>query len=152
VAYLDGWRGLAILGVLFAHFFTSAGLNAGRLGVELFFVLSGRLMAEILFVRNMSVRKFIPRRFSRVYPALLIFVSTLLVASSWLGVLGISPLSAAASLTFTYNYYSIYIDRNPFLDHIWSLCIEEHMYFALAIISIIVRKTNGMRFLSCLAS
>jgi len=73
ISALDGWRGLAILGVLFDHFVTKSGINLGRFGVELFFVLSGRLMAEILFVQKMPLDFFL-RRFSRVYPALFVFV------------------------------------------------------------------------------
>jgi peptidoglycan/LPS O-acetylase OafA/YrhL len=80
---LDGWRGLAILGVLFDHFVTKSGINLGRFGVELFFVLSGRLMAEILFVQKMPLNVFFLRRFSRVYPALFVFVlgSGLIIAT-----------------------------------------------------------------------
>ena len=55
------------------RFVTKSGINLGRFGVELFFVLSGRLMAEILFVQKMPLDFFL-RRFSRVYPALFVFV------------------------------------------------------------------------------
>ncbi|MER8439084.1 hypothetical protein NKH36_02770 [Mesorhizobium sp. M1312] len=50
LAHLDGWRGLSIVLVLIGHFFPVPGINLGVMGVEFFFVLSGRLMAEILFV------------------------------------------------------------------------------------------------------
>src|ERR1700761_7320849 len=49
---LDNWRGWAILLVLIGHFFETDGDSLGRLGVELFFVLSGRLMADLLFVKR----------------------------------------------------------------------------------------------------
>jgi peptidoglycan/LPS O-acetylase OafA/YrhL len=50
LSYLDGWRGLAIICVLAGHFLFIKSFNLGPFGVELFFVLSGRLMADILFV------------------------------------------------------------------------------------------------------
>lgn len=50
---LDGWRAAAIIGVLIGHFVQVPGFNAGRFGVELFFVLSGLLMAQLLFVKKL---------------------------------------------------------------------------------------------------
>ena len=49
VDYLDGWRGIAILLVLMEHFFGVREINVGRMGVDVFFVLSGMLMSNILF-------------------------------------------------------------------------------------------------------
>ena len=82
IAYLDGWRGLAVLLVFVGHFITTWGVNYGRLGVELFFVLSGRLMAEILFERELDLGKFYWRRFSRVFPALLVFATVIYFAAA----------------------------------------------------------------------
>jgi len=45
--YLDGWRGLAILLVLEGHFLSILPLNTGRLGVDVFFCLSGFLMRAL---------------------------------------------------------------------------------------------------------
>jgi peptidoglycan/LPS O-acetylase OafA/YrhL len=56
LAYLDGWRGLSIALVLIGHFVPVPGINLGVLGVEFFFVLSGRLMAEILFIEHIGSR------------------------------------------------------------------------------------------------
>ena len=80
--HLDGWRGIAVSLVLLGHFWGDAHLWSGmsKLGVALFFVLSGRLMSEILFVRKSRLSTFFLRRFSRVYPALLVFVSVTTIA------------------------------------------------------------------------
>lgn len=82
VRVLDGFRGLAIVLVLVGHFLPLPGINLGRLGVELFFVLSGRLMAEILFERGARLGPFFQRRFARVYPTLLVFSTTLWLAAT----------------------------------------------------------------------
>lgn len=61
ILYLDGVRGLAIVLLMVGHFLTTRGVNFGRLGVELFFVLSGRLMAEILFVDRCEIGDVAPQ-------------------------------------------------------------------------------------------
>ena len=66
VASLDGWRGLSLLLVFIGHF--TAYYEAAALGVELFFVLSGRLMADILILRREPIGTFFWRRASRILP------------------------------------------------------------------------------------
>jgi peptidoglycan/LPS O-acetylase OafA/YrhL len=137
LAYLDGWRGLSIALVLIGHFFPVPGISLGVMGVEFFFVLSGRLMAEILFVERYPLKAFFKRRFSRIYPALLVFVIASMIALSGTFV-AFKWKAALTALTFTYNYAGILIDRAGALDHIWSLCVEEHAYVILALISFVV--------------
>ena len=72
--YLDGWRGLAISLVLIGHFYTGSPGFLGRLGVDVFFVLSGFLMSGLLFVQRQPLRIFYRRRISRVLPAFVIYV------------------------------------------------------------------------------
>ncbi|MER8786816.1 acyltransferase [Mesorhizobium sp. M0983] len=137
LAYLDGWRGLSIALVLIGHFFPVPGINLGVLGVEFFFVLSGRLMAEILFVEHYPLKKFFKRRFSRIYPALMVFVVAAVVALSGTFI-AFKWKAALTALTFTYNYAGILVTRAGALDHIWSLCVEEHAYVILALIGVVV--------------
>jgi peptidoglycan/LPS O-acetylase OafA/YrhL len=140
-AYLDGWRGLSILAVLIGHFLNLHGFNAGRFGVEMFFVLSGRLMAEILFIKDTPLPSFFKRRISRVWPALFVFIIAMwLIFGRTENDLHVDYQTVLSTLTFTYNYYSIYVEHTPVLDHIWSLCIEEHTYIMLAIIALLSRK------------
>src|SRR3954468_19104575 len=80
IAYLDGWRGLAILAVPIGHFVPSLG-QAGSLGVELFFVLSGRLMASILFEEKIPAEQLFAGRFSRIYPGLLLYCAAIFFVS-----------------------------------------------------------------------
>lgn len=140
-AYLDGWRGLSILAVLIGHFMSIHGFNAGRFGVEMFFVLSGRLMAEILFIKHTPLPSFFKRRISRVWPALFVFIIAMwLIFGRTENDLHVGYQSVLSTLTFTYNYYSIYVEHSPVLDHIWSLCIEEHTYILLAFVAFLSRK------------
>src|SRR5690348_911910 len=72
LSYLDGWRGFSILMVLLAHFVMHE--DVGFIGVQMFFALSGRLMADILFAERFPLKEFYKRRFARIYPGLFVFV------------------------------------------------------------------------------
>ena len=128
LAYLDGFRALAIGGVLIDHFVTSQGYNAGRLGVELFFVLSGRLMAQILFVEKAPLGFFYYRRFSRVWPTMALFIAVLAILPVFMSVGQIPATAVLSGLTYTSNYVTLTAGRFPWTDHLWSLCVEEHTY------------------------
>lgn len=136
IEYLDGWRAIAIISVLIGHFTYIGGINFGRFGVELFFVLSGRLMAEILFVKKQPLGLFLKRRVARVWPALFVFVAIAAI---------IYPVPLAHILgaaTFTQNYISIYVSRVPELDHLWSLSIEEWSYLFLAMTAAVIGTSS----------
>jgi peptidoglycan/LPS O-acetylase OafA/YrhL len=135
--YLDGWRGISIVAVFVGHFVGLQIANWGSLGVELFFALSGRLMAEILFVQKMPARPFLIRRFNRVWPVLLVFIVTLLVVSRLTTRLG-PPLdftTATGALTFTLGYLRLAGFGWHASEHIWSLCVEEHGYAILLVVA-----------------
>jgi len=140
LAYLDGWRGLSILAVLVGHFIGSAFIDLGRLGVEMFFVLSGRLMAQILFVERFPLREFYRRRISRILPALIVFLAISCLVFRSDPYLGAKFKAAAASLAFIYNYLAAAGHRSAIFDHTWSLCIEEHSYILLALLAWAVRR------------
>ncbi len=140
LTHLDGWRGLAVALVVIGHFGAdSLWYRTSTFGVELFFVLSGRLMAEILFVRRTDLPSFFIRRFSRVFPALLAFVVVTAIALDGTPY-GYGIMAAMTALTFTLNYAMLYVHRIPVLDHLWSLCVEEHAYLILAAFAYLARR------------
>lgn len=65
LAYLDEWRGLCIPAVLAGHFLPIHDPDLSYTRVAIFFVLSGRLMADILSVKMFPLCVFHIRRFSR---------------------------------------------------------------------------------------
>jgi peptidoglycan/LPS O-acetylase OafA/YrhL len=140
LAYLDGWRGLSILAVLVGHFIGTAFIDLSRLGVEMFFVLSGRLMAQILFVERFPLHEFYRRRIARILPALVVFLGISCLVFRNDPYLGAKFKAAAASLAFIYNYLAAAGHRSAIFDHTWSLCVEEHSYILLAILAWAVRR------------
>ena len=139
LTYLDGWRAVAIAFVLFDHFGSSRYFNTGILGVEFFFALSGRLMAQILFVERAPLGTFYYRRFTRVWPSLAVLVAALLLWSRAHPAFGVGLPQAAVALTYMYNYAAYFGLATEPLDHLWSLCVEEHSYLFLGLLAALAR-------------
>ncbi len=134
IDYLDGWRGLAILVVLVAHFGHLERTNIGLFGVELFFVLSGLLMARILYEQRMPIGEFYRRRIARIFPLFYLFVFTILIMEMARGA-HVSWKEALSLSTFTRTYVG-YVFNDPFpVHHLWSLNVEEHCYLLLALVA-----------------
>lgn len=150
---LDNWRGWAILFVLLGHFFDVRGANVARLGVELFFVLSGRLMADLLFVKRMALPRFFYRRFTRVLPVSLLFIVTSFIVFP-AGIDQLQAKAALASAAMVVNYTQLVGIGSAVTGHYWSLCVEEHSYLALGLLAWMLRRRGhpaGMRpALACL--
>lgn len=134
----DGWRGLAILLVLVGHFTFSQWIWEERMGVDIFFVLSGMLMSNILFVKRMQMRDFYIRRFSRVIPTLALFLCAAYAVSLILNY-DFSLTEIIASLFFIRTYFPVdpeYFTATPPTGHLWSLSVEEHSYVIMSLLSL----------------
>jgi peptidoglycan/LPS O-acetylase OafA/YrhL len=135
--YLDGWRGLAIALVLEDHFvgIMLPFFDAGRLGVDIFFCLSGFLMAGILFQQRQPLPKFYKRRISRILPAFVAFVSCVYLYAA-LQRVPFTLAEVAATLVFMRTYLpadvGIWATSVP-VGHLWSLNIEEHAYMFMSV-------------------
>lgn len=139
---LDGLRALAVLMVVAHHAFPG-WLPGGFLGVDVFFVISGYLISQIL-MRSIDgggpfrVVEFYRRRIQRIFPALILVVTVTLALGWWLTwpqeyrQLG---QHAAANAVFLLNielasesgYFDNAAQLKPLL-HLWSLSVEEQFY------------------------
>jgi len=136
IKYLDGWRGIAIILVLISHFSNLPGFREGRLGVDLFFVLSGLLMSQILFEKRTNLVTFYKRRVSRIVPLFVLYASTAFMLSS-----NYSQAEVIGTFTFLRTYYPlephIWSSAVP-VDHYWSLNVEEHCYVLMGLLSAVI--------------
>ena len=149
IDYLDGWRGLAIALVLQEHFFKIKGISSGRLGVDIFFCLSGLLMAKLLFVKQTPLKLFYARRISRIIPVFLLYVFTVYLIAYFVG----KPIDVTeifSTVAFLRTYYpqvpNIWQQFTVPTGHLWSLNIEEHCYVLMSLFTLIafLKKREGI--------
>lgn len=137
---IQGLRAVAVLAVIIFH--AGLFLPGGYLGVDMFFVISGYVVGGLLLRRTESLKSFWVARFMRLAPAsIVLIVVTLLIflAFFWADSYRSLPITALAGLFFganvaievtTGDYFDAEATLNPLL-HIWSLSVEEQIYFVL---------------------
>ena len=138
LAGLDGVRGLAALLVVFGHarqFEPLRGadgwlaIDLARLGVTIFFVLSGFLITTLLIEERarrgkVSLRDFYVRRALRIFPPFYLYVAVVALLA-WIGWVDLMPGDLLHALVYTMNYHP---ERAWELGHLWSLAVEEQFY------------------------
>ena len=142
---LDGWRGIAIAIVLLSHFGTLANYLPferallGRMGVDFFFVLSGLLMSNILFVKRTTLKTFYQRRISRIFPVFVTYV-TVVYSAGWF----LFRSEESGNYLYTLFFLRSYLPSAPNIwrtdlpvNHLWSLNVEEHSYVILSLLTLI---------------
>lgn len=117
-------------------------LKGGFMGVDVFFVISGFLISTIIFENldngTFSFSEFYVRRIKRIFPALLIVLTVMLVFG-WFGLLADEYRQHAkhtmAGIGFVANFvlwgeagYFDNLSETKHLLHLWSLGIEEQFY------------------------
>ncbi len=140
---IQGIRALAVLAVMFNH--ASLGpLPGGYVGVDVFFVVSGFLITQLLLREGhrsfrVSLAGFYARRARRILPAAsLVLVSTVLFSVLTLSYLDSIQVAKdavwsalfAANINFGVqgaDYFSQDAGTSP-LQHYWSLAVEEQFY------------------------
>lgn len=151
-------RGLAVTFVVLFHLET-IGLSSGFLGVDVFFVVSGFLMA-ILYKKG-EAKKFFERRAKRLLPAYFATVIFTLLASLFIVLpseLGKVVTQSIYSLFFANNIgfwmqnsYFSKSDFNPLL-HLWSLGVEIQFYLIVPLLIWFFRKSKIFLLLALLSS
>jgi peptidoglycan/LPS O-acetylase OafA/YrhL len=144
----DGWRGIAIALVLCGHFYDIKWLWEDRMGVDVFFVLSGMLMSRILFEKRLSLRDFYIRRLSRVFPVLLAYIG-FIYCVSWLHAIDFSASEVLSTAAFLRTYYPTdpgIWDTQVAIGHLWSLNVEEHAYIMLSLLTLFFINTRYIAF------
>ena len=159
---IQGLRGIAVLLVVIYH--TGFAFPGGFIGVDMFFVISGFVITQVLLreyeeTGKLSLSHFYARRARRLIPALsVVTIFTLLIS-----LVAMSPFgeqqqiikTALASTFFAGNIHLFAMDSyealkdNP-LRHLWSLGVEEQFYWIYPILFIGILRTARKRFYSTL--
>jgi peptidoglycan/LPS O-acetylase OafA/YrhL len=146
---LDGLRGLAILLVVVYHNFGFIDVFFfGWLGVDLFFVLSGFLITDILLKTVGTphyLLNFYTRRILRIFPLYYLCLILFLLVLPKLNVLfDIKYYTDNQVWIWTYLQNWLYIFKDPgqtnTLNHLWSLAVEEQFYLVWPLIILLIRK------------
>lgn len=154
-ADIDGLRAVAVLSVVGFHAFPF-WIVGGFIGVDVFFVISGFLISTILFNgledRNFSFFSFYSHRIKRIFPALLVVLTSVYVFG-WVALypneLQQIGKHIAASAGFVSNivfwresgYFDTASETKPLL-HLWSLGIEEQFYILWPLLLWLSPKRN----------
>ena len=154
---LDVLRGIAILLVLFCHNFNFLQIfEFGWIGVDLFFVLSGFLITDILVCSQSDknyFRNFYARRFLRIFP---LYYGTLIIFFL------LSPYLFSRENSHIYQFYHqnqawfwsdlqnwLFVkkgmDSTPYLSHFWSLAVEEQFYILWPLMIYFMKDLKKMR-------
>ncbi|GIP27054.1 acyltransferase [Paenibacillus sp. J23TS9] len=166
---LDGLRTLAVFFVVLYHLNVNWA-PGGLLGVNIFFVLSGYLITDLLtaeWSRNQSIdlKAFWIRRCRRLLPAMLVMMAAVM---AWVTLFNPSLMSVLrgdviSSLFYVNNWYLIFHQVSYFekfgpispLGHMWSLAVEEQFYLLWPILLLLgmkMMKRRGPVFLLILTA
>jgi peptidoglycan/LPS O-acetylase OafA/YrhL len=161
---LEGFRGIAILLVLLCHA-RLPGAEAGFIGVDVFFVLSGFLITGLLVderrrTGHIRLGSFYARRARRILPAaIVVLASTLLAAQLFLSPLDLPRVAddaLAASLSVANVRFALEatdyfapVAASPVL-HYWSLGVEEQFYLLWPVLLLLATRARRPRLVMAL--
>jgi peptidoglycan/LPS O-acetylase OafA/YrhL len=159
-AEIDGLRALAVAGVVGFHI-APEYVKSGWIGVDIFFVISGFLITQVLLNQKGSLFNkllaFYERRLRRLLlPLLIVIFVSQLAAPFFLTPAELIQFSNSviASLFFvanlyfmqTVNYFSPSSEYIPLL-HMWSLGVEEQFYLFFPFALFFLRRVFGTQIL-----
>ena len=161
LAAVDGLRALAVLWVIEFHALVFIGrnvrhsrlepvfrvVNHGLLGVDVFFVISGFLIARLLFrelasTGTIAFRRFYVRRALRILPAYYVCLLLYCVLDTR------NADTVWANLVFSNNFLP---ERRQCMPWAWSLAIEEQFYVVFPLLLVVLFRATKHRLAAFLA-
>src|SRR4051794_16820585 len=154
---LDGLRAVAVVAVLLYHA-DQKWIPGGFLGVDVFFVISGYLITCLLLSDwqqhgGVGLKRFWYRRARRLLPALftMLFVVSIYAIVFLPDALDQLRGEVIAALAYVENWFLVFrnlsyfqnIGRQPLLQHLWSLAVEEQFYLLWPLILVLVLTVWG---------
>ena len=159
---IDGLRAVAVVAVVLFHGFPDI-VRGGYIGVDIFFVISGFVIAlrylDPMVARDIGFRTFFLRRIRRLVPAYFAMLVAASVAAAWIMVpkdLINFGSSLAAQAVYAQNlvfwiqgdYFDAAIGK-PLL-HTWSLAVEEQFYLCFPLLILGLRKHPRLAVIACM--
>ncbi len=146
---IQGLRAVAVLLVVFYH--AEVFFKSGFVGVDVFFVISGFVIAQSLNHQyteqsSFSIVNFYARRIRRLLPGLAAMLTIVLVLSTWFSTISSRVQTVRTGLFATFSLSNIFLfrfrpdgyfevtEKTNALIHTWSLSIEEQFYLVFPIV------------------
>ena len=141
----------------YPNFYSSnlAVYESGRVGVTLFFVLSGFLISYLLLIEkkvsgSISIKKFYTRRILRIWPLYYLLVFLTFIVLPRISLFNVPKYSALMPGSFRYTFPLYFFllpqvalsvfDPVPFAEPLWSIGVEEQFYLLWPVIMKYARK------------
>jgi len=164
-ADIDGLRALAVLAVIVFHA-GIAGTEGGYVGVDVFFVISGYVITQLLAARAGGpawpyLKTFYIRRGRRILPALLVTSAVATIAASvlllpwslvWFGKFLVASSVFMSNLAAWKDGDYFDIEGSQPLTHFWSLAVEEQFYFAYPLLLLLLTRYLPQRRLLAISA
>lgn len=157
--FIDGLRGIAALMVMLFHFYSLINKNTGanlpldfvflkgHLGVQIFFVLSGFVIAYSIRHASLDLQfgtRFFLRRSLRLDPPYWIALLTMVFLSATSALLLKKEIPFSTSTLFANIFYvQDFLGYERLLPVSWTLCIELQFYLFLVGLLILFKNTKG---------
>ncbi len=164
-ADIDGLRAVAVICVVLFHA-NVPGFAGGYVGVDVFFVISGYLITQLLAksagaAPRAWLKQFYLRRSRRILPALLLTLAVAAVAASlWVlpwDLVAFGKFLAASSVLLgniagwtTGNYFNV--TGSVPLTHLWSIAVEEQFYLLYPLALLLLTRYAPRHLLPAIAS
>jgi peptidoglycan/LPS O-acetylase OafA/YrhL len=158
-ADIDGLRAIAVMAVVLYHT-NVPGFSGGFVGVDVFFVISGflitNLVASGITNKTFGFAEFYERRARRLAPALaLVLLSTYIAAFIYFTQIDFEQFSKSVVATSIFlsnvffmrqtdNYFAVDSGFRPLL-HTWSLAVEEQFYLLYPAILVFLLRAARSR-------
>ncbi|BCS34984.1 acyltransferase [Luteitalea sp. TBR-22] len=160
---IDGLRAIAILWVFASHvlFLLSEFLQPsaiaelvsrpglqwmwhGHFGVDIFFVISGFLIGNLLITevertRALDLRRFYVRRLLRLFPVYLVVIAFVAVFGLLTGDPKVPLRYVWTNLLYVNNFVTVF---SQFMSWTWSLAIEEQFYLLCPLFVLALSRTT----------
>jgi peptidoglycan/LPS O-acetylase OafA/YrhL len=140
-------RTIAVLSVVYSHYSTPAAIfpNAGHAGVDIFFIISGFVIA---YVTSKSIDSFLIKRLIRICP-----MYTLVTIVTVLGIIIFTDTTNKPAISVSSFFKSILfiplVNNNGFPSIVpqgWSLYYEVFFYVAMFLCILFVRNKKYLTF------